>query len=354
MMVDSQNPGAGGGPPATSPTSPRRRRFHRQRSLAAHRGGGAGPRALPGSFLAGDRRAGVGKVEVKRGGEPRVTTMDIRRFTSRAPETMREGTSSRYQRLLRAHGGDRLPPRGDVDKFVGDEIVALFAGVAPRRRVSGKWCAPPSRCSTGFRSLPRRAGGGGSPPSASASGSAPATWCAGCHRELKAMQYTVIGAPVNLAARPASPVGAHPPRPPGARCATVSRSASSGPVLGHRPACAQPSVPRTPQRRSRLTPAPWLPDPERPRARMPHRGARGPGSAPPPPPARAPPGRRSQRRDTSARRLPGRALQRPHDSGRRRSSRGTPDRLPHPRDHAAALFDDLVAELHGDCALLSD
>jgi class 3 adenylate cyclase len=84
-----------------------------------------------------------GKVEVKQGGEPRVTTMlftDIRGFTSRS-ETMRaEDIVADAQRLLRAHGGDRLSLRGHARQVRGrrDHGALRRAGVAtPTTRARG-------------------------------------------------------------------------------------------------------------------------------------------------------------------------------------------------------------------------
>ncbi len=145
-----------------------------------------------------------GKVEVKQGGEPRATTMlftDIRGFTSRS-ETMRAEDivhmlNDYFERMVEIV----FRFEGTLDKFVGDEIMALFG--AP---VSGD--NDPLRavqCALAMLDELRRFNADreekGLPSFEIGVGINTGEVVAGYIGSSKAMQYTVIGAPVNLAAR---------------------------------------------------------------------------------------------------------------------------------------------------------
>lgn len=145
-----------------------------------------------------------GKLELKQGGEPRVTTMlftDIRGFTSRS-ETMRAEDivlmlNDYFERMVEIV----FRFEGTLDKFVGDEIMALFG--AP---VSGRDDHERAvRCALAMleelRSFNRDRERLGLPSFEIGVGINTGEVVAGYIGSSKAMQYTVIGAPVNLAAR---------------------------------------------------------------------------------------------------------------------------------------------------------
>lgn len=145
-----------------------------------------------------------GKVEVKQGGEPRVTTMlftDIRGFTSRS-ETMRAEDivtmlNDYFERMVEIV----FRFEGTLDKFVGDEIMALFGAPVsstddPVRAVQ---CA--LAMLEELRRFNREREARGLPSFEIGVGVNTGEVVAGYIGSSKAMQYTVIGAPVNLAAR---------------------------------------------------------------------------------------------------------------------------------------------------------
>lgn len=145
-----------------------------------------------------------GKLELKQGGEPRVTTMlftDIRGFTSRS-ETMRaedivQMLNDYFERMVEIV----FRFEGTLDKFVGDEIMALFGAPVSGRddHVRAVQCALAMleelrRFNSERESL-------GLPSFEIGVGINTGEVVAGYIGSSKAMQYTVIGAPVNLAAR---------------------------------------------------------------------------------------------------------------------------------------------------------
>lgn len=145
-----------------------------------------------------------GKVEMKTGGDPRETTMlfsDIRGFTSMSEGMRAEDIVSMLNDYFERMVEILFRHEGTLDKFVGDEIMALFgAPVAhpddPVRAVRTalemiealkKFNA--ERVEQGKRGFEIGIGINTGDVVAGYLGSS------------KAMQYTVIGAPVNLAAR---------------------------------------------------------------------------------------------------------------------------------------------------------
>ncbi len=145
-----------------------------------------------------------GKLELKQGGEPRVTTMlftDIRGFTSRS-ETMRaedivQMLNDYFERMVEIV----FRFEGTLDKFVGDEIMALFGAPVSGRddHVRAVKCA--LAMLDELRNFNRERESLGLPSFEIGVGINTGEVVAGYIGSSKAMQYTVIGAPVNLAAR---------------------------------------------------------------------------------------------------------------------------------------------------------
>jgi adenylate cyclase len=145
-----------------------------------------------------------GKLELKQGGEPRVTTMlftDIRGFTSRS-ETMRAEDivlmlNDYFERMVEIV----FRFEGTLDKFVGDEIMALFGAPVsgPDDHVRAVQCA--LAMLDELRNFNRERESMGLPSFEIGVGINTGEVVAGYIGSSKAMQYTVIGAPVNLAAR---------------------------------------------------------------------------------------------------------------------------------------------------------
>lgn len=145
-----------------------------------------------------------GKLELKQGGEPRVTTMlftDIRGFTSRS-ETMRaedivQMLNDYFERMVEIV----FRFEGTLDKFVGDEIMALFGAPVSGRddHVRAVKCA--LAMLDELRNFNKERESMGLPSFEIGVGINTGEVVAGYIGSSKAMQYTVIGAPVNLAAR---------------------------------------------------------------------------------------------------------------------------------------------------------
>lgn len=145
-----------------------------------------------------------GKVEVKKGGEPRTTTMlfsDIRGFTSRSETMPAEEIVAMLNDYFERMVEIVFRHEGTLDKFVGDEIMALFgAPVAgdddPMRAV---------RASLDMLDELRRFNAErlavGKVVFEIGIGINTGDVVAGYIGSSKALQYTVIGSPVNLAAR---------------------------------------------------------------------------------------------------------------------------------------------------------
>jgi adenylate cyclase len=145
-----------------------------------------------------------GKIEVKRGGEPRTTTMlfsDIRGFTSRSETMPAEEIVAMLNDYFERMVEIVFKHEGTLDKFVGDEIMALFG--AP---VSGE--DDPVRAVRAaldmldeLRRFNTEREAAGKITFEIGIGINTGNVVAGYIGSSKAMQYTVIGSPVNLAAR---------------------------------------------------------------------------------------------------------------------------------------------------------
>jgi len=145
-----------------------------------------------------------GKVEVKQGGEPRTTTMlfsDIRGFTSRS-ETM---PAEQIVTMLNAYF-ERMVElvfryEGTLDKFVGDEIMALFGAPVSHPDDAVRAVRVALEMLEDLRAFNTERAAEGHPTFEIGIGINTGEVVAGYIGSSKAMQYTVIGAPVNLAAR---------------------------------------------------------------------------------------------------------------------------------------------------------
>lgn len=145
-----------------------------------------------------------GKVEVKQGGEPRTTTMlfsDIRGFTSRSETvpaeqivTMLNDYFERMVEIVFRH-------EGTLDKFVGDEIMALFGAPVSHPDDAVRAVRVALAMLDDLRAFNTEREAQGHPPFEIGIGINTGEVVAGYIGSSKAMQYTVIGAPVNLAAR---------------------------------------------------------------------------------------------------------------------------------------------------------
>ena len=145
-----------------------------------------------------------GKLELKQGGEPRVTTMlftDIRGFTSRS-ETMRaedivQMLNEYFERMVEIV----FRFEGTLDKFVGDEIMALFGAPVSGHDDHGRAVKCALAMLDELRLFNQEREARGLPSFEIGVGINTGEVVAGYIGSSKAMQYTVIGAPVNLAAR---------------------------------------------------------------------------------------------------------------------------------------------------------
>jgi adenylate cyclase len=145
-----------------------------------------------------------GKVEVKLGGEPRTTTMlftDIRGFTSRS-ETMRAEDivamlNDYFERMVEIV----FRYEGTLDKFVGDEIMALFGAPVSSPDDAVRAVKTALAMLDELRRFNEERVAGGQVSFEIGIGINTGEVVAGYIGSSKAMQYTVIGAPVNLSAR---------------------------------------------------------------------------------------------------------------------------------------------------------
>jgi adenylate cyclase len=182
------------------------RALHRQRrARAAHRAKRPSPaRAFSACSRPPSPSSWSGKVEVKQGGEPRTTTMlfsDIRGFTSRSETMPAEEIVAMLNDYFERMVEIVFRYEGTLDKFVGDEIMALFGAPvsAPDDAVRAVRSALDMLDELRRFNTEREAAGKVS--FEIGIGINTGDVVAGYIGSSKAMQYTVIGAPVNLAAR---------------------------------------------------------------------------------------------------------------------------------------------------------
>jgi adenylate cyclase len=145
-----------------------------------------------------------GKVEVKQGGEPRVTTMlftDIRGFTARSETMPAEEIVTMLNEYFELMVEIVFAHEGTLDKFVGDEIMALFGAPVSHPDDALRAVRTALTMLDALRRFNDEREARGQPGFAIGIGVNTGEVVAGYIGSSKAMQYTVIGAPVNLAAR---------------------------------------------------------------------------------------------------------------------------------------------------------
>lgn len=145
-----------------------------------------------------------GKVEVKQGGEPRPTTMlfsDIRGFTSRSETMPAEEIVAMLNDYFERMVEIVFRHEGTLDKFVGDEIMALFGAPVSHPDDALRAVRVSLEMLEALRVFNEEREARGQPTFEIGIGVNTGEVVAGYIGSSKAMQYTVIGAPVNLAAR---------------------------------------------------------------------------------------------------------------------------------------------------------
>jgi adenylate cyclase len=145
-----------------------------------------------------------GKVEVKQGGEPRQTTMlftDIRGFTSRSETMPAEEIVAMLNEYFERMVEIVFAYEGTLDKFMGDGIMALFGAPVAHEDDAVRAVQTALAMLEELRRFNEEREARGQPSFAIGIGINTGEVVAGYIGSSKAMQYTVIGAPVNLASR---------------------------------------------------------------------------------------------------------------------------------------------------------
>lgn len=145
-----------------------------------------------------------GKVEVKQGGDPREATMlfsDIRGFTSMSEGMRAEDIVSMLNDYFERMVEILFRHEGTLDKFVGDEIMALFGAPVGHPDDPVRAVRAALEMLDALRKFNAERAAQGKQGFEVGIGINTGNVVAGYLGSSKAMQYTVIGAPVNLAAR---------------------------------------------------------------------------------------------------------------------------------------------------------
>lgn len=145
-----------------------------------------------------------GQVEVRQGGELRTTTMlfaDIRAFTSmsetRSPEAVVDVLNQYFERMVEIV----FRHEGTLDKFVGDEIMALFGAPVSHEDDPIRAVRAALQMQAELQSFNDERVGDAFPPFEIGVGINTGEVVAGYIGSSQAMEYTVIGDPVNTASR---------------------------------------------------------------------------------------------------------------------------------------------------------
>ncbi len=145
-----------------------------------------------------------GRVEVKQGGDPRETTMlfsDIRGFTSMSEGMVAGDIVSMLNAYFEKMVEILFRHEGTLDKFVGDEIMALFGAPVSHADDAIRAVRTALEMIEELHVFNRDQQAQGKRGFEIGIGLNTGEVIAGYLGSSKAMQYTVIGAPVNLAAR---------------------------------------------------------------------------------------------------------------------------------------------------------
>lgn len=145
-----------------------------------------------------------GKVEVKQGGDPRETTMlfsDIRGFTSMSEGMEAAEIVAMLNEYFESMVEILFRHEGTLDKFVGDEIMALFGAPVGHTDDAVRAVRAAIEMLVVLRQFNSEREARGLHGFQIGIGINTGNVVAGYLGSTKAMQYTVIGAPVNLAAR---------------------------------------------------------------------------------------------------------------------------------------------------------
>jgi adenylate cyclase len=145
-----------------------------------------------------------GAVEVAQGGELRETTVlfaDIRGFTSLAeaasPQAVVEALNAYFERMVEIV----FRHEGTLDKFVGDEIMALFGAPVSHSDDPVRAVTAALQMQDALVAFNEERAGGEVPPFEIGVGINTGEVVAGYIGSSQAMEYTVIGDPVNTGAR---------------------------------------------------------------------------------------------------------------------------------------------------------
>jgi adenylate cyclase len=145
-----------------------------------------------------------GKVEVKQGGDPRETTVlfsDIRGFTAMSEGMRAEDIVSMLNDYFERMVEILFRHEGTLDKFVGDEIMALFGAPVGHPDDPVRAVRAALEMLESLRRFNAERAAQGKHGFEIGIGINTGNVVAGYLGSSRAMQYTVIGAPVNLAAR---------------------------------------------------------------------------------------------------------------------------------------------------------
>lgn len=145
-----------------------------------------------------------GQVEVKQGGELRVTTMlfaDIRGFTSISessePQVVVEALNEYFERMVEIV----FRYEGTLDKFIGDEMMVLFGAPVAHRDDPARSVRAALEMQQAMAGLNQQQVAHGLPPFQIGIGINTGEVVAGYIGSSQAMEYTVIGDPVNTGSR---------------------------------------------------------------------------------------------------------------------------------------------------------
>ncbi len=146
----------------------------------------------------------AGKVRLDRGGELRDVTIlfaDIRDFTKLTAGMPATGVVALLNRYFEAVVGVIFEHQGTIDKYIGDEVMALFGAPVPLPDAADRAVACAVDIQQAVRRLNREQAARGAPPIQVGIGIGSGEVVVGSIGAEKTKQYTCIGEAVNIAAR---------------------------------------------------------------------------------------------------------------------------------------------------------